>query len=306
MKKLALLIFFFSSSSAQSMSMIEFDYLFENPNTYIADTCITQQCGGSYLQEYQLLKQQLQIISGENNITYDLYESLNQLNIKRNRIINSFIRNYESDYQSLMGISEKLEKNCEFSKQYLTSEAQQCLGDDIYDALDIEINNYWDEFEIVLNEEKLTREQVDNIESIGLSLIDSMGKVTIHSIKLNDSLTLDIETSANYINEKTRIAEEERKAEERRLAEEKRKAEERIKANEERRLAKEKRKAEERIKAEERRLAEEKQKKIKKERAQNNPGFRDLKPGLHYDDVMKICSLEKAWDNKNVDSYWNE
>ena len=306
MKKLALLIFFFSSSSAQSMSMIEFDYLFENPNTYIADTCITQQCGGSYLQEYQLLKQQLQIISGENNITYDLYESLNQLNIKRNRIINSFIRNYESGYQSITRISEKLEKNCEFSTQYLTSEAQQCLGDDIYDALEIEINNYWDELTIALNEEKLTREQVDNIESIGLSLIDSMGKVTIHSIKLNDSLTLDIETSANYINEKNRIAEEERKAEERRLAEEKRKAEERIKANEERRLAEEKRKAEERIKAEERRLAEEKQKKIKKERAQNNPGFRDLKPGLHYDDVMKICSLEKAWDDKNVDSYWNE
>lgn len=294
-KKLALLIFFFSSSSAQSMSMVEFDYLFEHPNTHIADICITQQCGGSYLQEYQLLKQQLQIISGQNNITYDLYESLNQLNIKRNRIINSFIRNYESGYQSITRISEKLEKNCEFSKQYLSSEAHQCLGDDIYEALEIEINNYWDEFEIALNEEKLTREQVDNIESIGLSLIDSMGKVTMHSIKLNDSLSQDIETSAKYVDEQNRIAEEERKAEEERIKEA------------ERRLAEEKRKAEEKIKAEERRLAEEKQKKIKnRERAQNNPGFRNLKPGLHYDDVMKICSLEKIWDDKNVDSYWHE
>ena len=109
---------------------------------------------------------------------------------------------------------EKLEKNCEFSTQYLTSDAQQCLGDDIYEALEIEINNYWDEFEIALNEEKLTREQVDNIESIGLSLIDSMGKVTMHSIKLNDSLSLDIETSAKYVDEQNRIAEEKRKAEE--------------------------------------------------------------------------------------------
>ena len=22
--------------------------------------------------------------------------------------------------------------------------------------------------------------------------------------------------------------------------------------------------------------------------------------------IIKICSLEKAWDDKNVDSYWNE
>ena len=131
-----------SLSKRESESGVKLlNYLFEHPNTHIADICITQQCGGSYLQEYQLLKQQLQIISGENNITYDLYESLNQLNIKRNRIINSFIRNYESGYQSLMGISEKLEKNCEFSTQYLTSDAQQCLGDAIYEALEIEINN---------------------------------------------------------------------------------------------------------------------------------------------------------------------
>ena len=233
MKRLALLIFFFSSSSAQSMvnDLNSITY-FKIHTLILADYLRPSKPMWRLLfaRIPSSLKQHLQIISGENNISYDLYESLNQLNIKRNRIINSFIRNYESDYQSLMGISEKLEKNCEFSKQYLTSEAQQCLGDDIYDALDIEINNYWDEFEIVLNEEKLTREQVDNIESIGLSLIDSMGKVTIHSIKLNDSLTLDIETSANYINEKNRIAEEKRKAEERRLAEEKRKAEERIKA----------------------------------------------------------------------------
>ena len=31
--------------------------------------------------------------------------------------------------------------------------------------------------------------------------------------------------------------------------------------------------------------------------AQNNPGFRDLKPGLHYEDVLKICSLKKVWEN---------
>ena len=45
---------------------------------------------------------------------------------------------------------------------------------------------------------------------------------------------------------------------------------------------------------------------INRERAQNNPGFRDLKPGLHYEDVLQICYLEKFWDDKNTESYWNE
>ena len=43
-----------------------------------------------------------------------------------------------------------------------------------------------------------------------------------------------------------------------------------------------------------------------RERAQNNPGFRDLKPGLHYEDVLQICSLEKLWDDQIVESYPNE
>ena len=30
--------------------------------------------------------------------------------------------------------------------------------------------------------------------------------------------------------------------------------------------------------------------------AQNNPGFRDLKPGLHYKDVLKLCPLKKIWN----------
>ena len=36
--------------------------------------------------------------------------------------------------------------------------------------------------------------------------------------------------------------------------------------------------------------------------AKNNPGFRELRPGLHYEDVLKICPLEK--DFFGIDSYW--
>ena len=112
---------------------------------------------------------------------------------------------------------------------------------------------------------------------------------------MNESLSIEIENSANYIDEQNRIAEEKRKAEV-----------EKIKA-EERKIADEQRRAEEKIKAEERKKAEKEEQKLKnRERAKNNPGFRDLKPGLHYNDVMKICSLEKLWDDKNVDSYWHE
>lgn len=32
--------------------------------------------------------------------------------------------------------------------------------------------------------------------------------------------------------------------------------------------------------------------------AQNNPGFRDLKPGLHYEDVLELCPLEKVWTSE--------
>ena len=37
--------------------------------------------------------------------------------------------------------------------------------------------------------------------------------------------------------------------------------------------------------------------------AQNNPGFRDLKPGLHYEDVLKICPLEKDYWGGNSDDW---
>ena len=295
-KKIAFLVLVFFNSTAQSMSMVAFDHLFQHPNTTIADMCIPPgQCGGSLLQEFQWLKQELQIISGENNISHDLYMNLEQLDIERTRIINDFVQKYESSVQKLTEISEELKKNCEFSTQYLTSETQQCLGDDNYERLETEINNKWDELEVALNENILTKEQVDKIESIGLSLIDTLDEVTIYSISANESLTLEIETSTNYVNEQNRIAEEKRKAEE-----------EKIKA-EERRIAEEKRKAEERRIAEEKRKAEEELKKAKnRERAQNNPGFRGLKPGLHYDDVLQICSLKKIWDDKNTESFWSE
>jgi len=36
-------------------------------------------------------------------------------------------------------------------------------------------------------------------------------------------------------------------------------------------------------------------------KAQSNPGFRDLKPGLHYEDVLELCPLEKAWGSEYSD-----
>ena len=51
--------------------------------------------------------------------------------------------------------------------------------------------------------------------------------------------------------------------------------------------------------------AAEKRKEIMREKswikAQNNPGFRDLKPGLHYEDILELCPLEKTWDGEYSD-----
>ena len=296
MKKILLLLFLIFSATS-SKAMVTFDYLFQHPNSHTFATCAPpNQCGGSYLQEFQLLKQELQIISGENNISWDLYEYLDQLDIERTNIVNDIVEKYETKIEIVTVKEEEFVNNCEFSTKYLEVESQKCLDYDNYAGLkESEIVSISDELSFALNEYKLTREQVDKIKNIGLILTDVLDELNIDLNKMNESLLIEIENSANYIDEQNRIAEEKRKAEQ-----------EKIKA-EERKIADEKRKAEEKIKAEERKKAEEEEQKLKnRERAQNNPGFRDLKPGLHYDDVMKICSLEKLWDDKNVDSYWHE
>ena len=296
MKKIILLLFLIFSATS-SKAMVTFDYLFQHPNSHTFATCAPpNQCGGSYLQEFQLLKQELQIISGENNISWDLYEYLDQLDIERTNIVNDIVEKYETKIEIATVKEEEFVNNCEFSTKYLKVESQKCVDYDNYAGLkESEIVSISDELSFALDEYKLTREQVDNIKNIGLSLTDVLDELNIDLNKMNESLLIEIENSANYIDEQNRIAEEKRKAEEEKI-----KAEERKKADEQRR-------AEEKIKAEERKKAEEEEQKLKnRERAQNNPGFRDLKPGLHYDDVMKICSLEKLWDDKNVDSYWHE
>jgi hypothetical protein len=71
---------------------------------------------------------------------------------------------------------------------------------------------------------------------------------------------------------------------------------------EQERIEEEKRKAE--IAAEEKRIADLTAK--SRISAQKNPGFRGLKPGLHYEDVIKICPLEKIqWggDSDNGQNY---
>ena len=67
MKKKIILLLFLIFSATSSKAMVTFDYLFQHPNSHTFATCAPpNQCGGSYLQEFQLLKQELQIISGEN------------------------------------------------------------------------------------------------------------------------------------------------------------------------------------------------------------------------------------------------
>ena len=279
MKKKIILLLFMIFSATSSKAMVTFDYLFQHPNSHTFATCAPpNQCGGSYLQEFQLLKQELQIISGENNISWDLYEYLDQLDIERTNIVNDIVEKYETIIEVATVKEEEFVNNCEFSTKYLEVESQKCLDYDNYAGLkESEIVSISDELSFALNEYKLTREQVDKIKNIGLSLTDVLDELNIDLNKMNESLLIEIENSANYIDEQNRIAEEKRKAEE------------------------------EKIKAEERKKAEEEEQKLKnRERAQNNPGFRDLKPGLHYDDVMKICSLEKLWDDKSVESYWHE
>ena len=93
-------------------------------------------------------------------------------------------------------------------------------------------------------------------------------------------------------------ADDKKKAENKKIAE-KRKAEVLKKAD--------KKKVADKIKADEKKVAD----KIKKEKrqsaiikariySQNNPGFRDLKPGIHYDDYIKNCSNNKCYGIQNI------
>jgi len=86
-------------------------------------------------------------------------------------------------------------------------------------------------------------------------------------------------------------------------------AEEKKKALEAKRIADAK-KAEEKKKAlEAKRIADAKKAEEKRLRLQNYPGFKDLKPGLSYEDVLEICTLQKVnvWgqkDDEGSNSNW--
>ena len=119
------------------------------------------------LQEFQILKQELQIISGENNITYDLYEYLDQLDIERTNFVNDIVQKYEAKIEIATAREEEFVNNCDFSAQYLAPESQKCLDYDNYAGLkEAEIISISDELSFALNEYKLTREQVDKIKNI--------------------------------------------------------------------------------------------------------------------------------------------
>jgi len=72
---------------------------------------------------------------------------------------------------------------------------------------------------------------------------------------------------------------------------------------EEKRIAKEKKAEELKIKTEEKRIAKEKKAEEKRQRIlslKDYPGFRDLKPGLHFEDVQEFCALKQNTFKKNT------
>tara|TARA_B110000008_G_scaffold245970_1_gene256563 strand:+ start:46 stop:1404 length:1359 start_codon:yes stop_codon:yes gene_type:complete len=115
----------------------------------------------------------------------------------------------------------------------------------------------------------------------------------------------DIKKVKYYKNGKEWIARDPEKEEEERIAIAKKAKEKRIadnKAAKERRIADAKKAEEEKIK----------KKKESEQRAlslKDYPGFRDLKPGLHYEEVLEICPLQKVdfWgqiDDEGKSSNW--
>ena len=119
-----------------------------------------------------------------------------------------------------------------------------------------------------------------------------------------------------------KLNQEKKKAEKAEKAEKKKKAEEKKKALEAKRIADAKKakeagyssysemQAEEKKKAlEAKRIADAKKAEEKRLRLQNYPGFKDLKPGLSYEDVLEICTLQKVnvWgqkDDEGSNSNW--
>jgi len=103
---------------------------------------------------------------------------------------------------------------------------------------------------------------------------------------------------AGYSSYSEMQAEEKKKALEAKRIADAKKAEEKKKALEAKRIADAK-KAEEKKKAlEAKRFADAKKAEEKRLRLQNYPGFKDLKPGLTYGEVLKICTLKKLQDFK--------
>jgi hypothetical protein len=114
---------------------------------------------------------------------------------------------------------------------------------------------------------------------------------------------------AGYSSYSEMQAEEKKKALEAKRIADAKKAEEKKKALEAKRIADAK-KAEEKKKAlEAKRIADAKKAEEKRLRLQNYPGFKDLKPGLSYEDVLEICTLQKVnvWgqkDDEGSNSNW--
>lgn len=240
MKKIFTL-FLLISIPIYSHALVSFENFFQKPNSDYFYTCSGgyNSCGSWLGEQYQLLFNELQTISGEYSISIELYEYLNQLDNKRTNIINDISQKFDAITTEIGEEEQKYTLNCKKYIDYLGSSSKKCL--DYEDSEDFQlnqINSISSDLAIALDEYTLTIEQVDKIQNIGNSFTNLLNGFKSDLILLNASLIKEIAESPNYVAEQNRIAEEKRLIEEKQLAEKTRLAEER-------RIAEEKRVAEE-------------------------------------------------------------
>ena len=228
-------LFLFILMPIYSHALVSFDNFFQKPNSDYFYTCSVgyNSCGSWLGEQYEILLNELQIISGEYSISIERYEYLNKLNNKRTVIIDNISQKYD-DISFVIGEEEdKYSFNCKKYEDYLKVSSKKCLDYDNSEDFKInQINSLSVDLSSALDEYTLTSDHVDTIQSIGDSFIDLISSLQSDLILLNESLIKETVTSPNYIAEQNKIAEEKQLAEERRVAEEKQLAEERRVAEE--------------------------------------------------------------------------
>ena len=220
-------LFLFILMPIYSHALVSFDNFFQKPNSDYFYTCSVgyNSCGSWLGEQYEILLNELQIISGEYSISIERYEYLNKLNNKRTVIIDNISQKYDDISFDIGEEEDKYSFNCKKYEDYLKVSSKKCLDYDNSEDFKInQINSLSVDLSSALDEYTLTSDHVDTIQSIGDNFIDLISSLQSDLILLNESLIKETVTSPNYIAEQNKIAEEKQLAEERRVAEEKQEA----------------------------------------------------------------------------------